>query len=492
LAAQQAEEEGWITSPDATTTPKTTPSLPMLSPAQRRQRQLEFDKLAYQIEQWAKQQLAEDDGWTEVECNKMFRPTLNPLGHTRAWIKWMKDSRTSLPTASAAQAPQQQSSSSSSSTKPGNKNHRMDNREYPCIKVYSTIDAPLEDVCLYLSQEEHMEEYNDLIMAHKDVEEIAPHAKICWSQTPQILFVKPREFITFCHHKWLRDGTQLVVNQAYDPPVASSSSGSGSGSSGSGSGSSSSTSESLSEPYAALSKSHLPRAYALRGANWIGRDPEDPARKTRITILAHANPGQDVPVWAMKTAINALAPIEPFRLFAKINDAVHKAANTASWRALRQSVEERTTATTTMTVIGGESSSSSSATNSAPSASSSVPSDSSTTTDQPQKTILYPPGRSMRPAGIAQMGYACFWPNGGGLLEGGGGAAWWSSSNSIPSTKSVPSPGPEEAEGRMNQREESAPPVPSELLSQPHQLGESEQQQETQSLAALQPVAVFP
>eukprot|EP00977_Amphora_coffeiformis_P006688 scaffold1463_cov76-Amphora_coffeaeformis.AAC.1 len=29
-------------------------------------------------------------------------------------------------------------------------------------------------------------------------------------------------------------------------------------------------------------------------------------------------------------------------------------------------------------------------------------------------------GRSGRPAGIAQMGYACFWPQGGGLQEEGG------------------------------------------------------------------------
>ena len=30
-----------------------------------------------------------------------------------------------------------------------------------------------------------------------------------------------------------------------------------------------------------------------------------------------------------------------------------------------------------------------------------------------------PGGRSPRPAGMAQLGYACFWPNGGGIKEGG-------------------------------------------------------------------------
>jgi len=62
--------------------------------------------------------------------------------------------------------------------------------EFPCLKVYTTIDAPIEDVCDYLSNENHMEEYNDLVVAHRDLEDITPHGKICWSQCPQILFIK--------------------------------------------------------------------------------------------------------------------------------------------------------------------------------------------------------------------------------------------------------------------------------------------------------------
>jgi hypothetical protein len=65
-----------------------------------------------------------------------------------------------------------------------------DENEYPCIKVFSTVDAPIEDVSEYLSEVSHMEQYNDLVMAHRDLEEISPHSKICWSQCPQILFIK--------------------------------------------------------------------------------------------------------------------------------------------------------------------------------------------------------------------------------------------------------------------------------------------------------------
>jgi hypothetical protein len=101
----------------------------------------------------------------------------------------------------------------------------------------------------------------------------------------------------------------------------------------------------------------------------ISRDPDDP-EKTIIAILAHANPGGNVPQWAAKTAVNALTPIEPFKLFHKIDQNVKR--NQPQLRELMAQAE----------------------------------------------MVSLPGGRSPRPAGIAQMGYACFWPNGGGLMEG--------------------------------------------------------------------------
>ena len=298
----------------------------------RRKRQREFDRLAKDIEKWAEELVFDQVdaidqkdssidsknqcGWTEIECNKMFRH-MNPDGRTRAFLKWMKDSR---------------------GEKYADPN---DNREYPCLKVHSTIDAPLEEVCLYLSQPEHIEDYNELISDYRDLEEISPYSKICWGLTPQILFIKPRAMVTFCHHRWLRDGTQVVVNQACEH-----------------------------ESYGEEGKT--PRAYALRGANWIGRHPTDP-EKTQVTLLAHANPGHDVPQWAMKTAIKSLVPIEPFKLFYKINVAVNSCRE-----ELAQKVRSL---------------------------------------DQAEM-VSTPSGMTRRPAGLAQLGYACFWPHGGGLEEG--------------------------------------------------------------------------
>jgi len=89
------------------------------------------------------------------------------------------------------------------------------------------------------------------------------------------------------------------------------------------------------------------------------------------TIVAHANPGGGLPQWAAKTAVNALAPIEPFKLFHKINVNVQR-----NQPKLRERLKEA------------------------------------------EMVSTMPPGRSPRPGGIAQLGYACYWPNGGGNIEG--------------------------------------------------------------------------
>ena len=88
--------------------------------------------------------------------------------------------------------------------------------QYPCLKCYATIDAPLEDVCAFLADSRTVPQYNGLVDDHADVEEISPSGKVTWCKAPQILFVKPRDFVTYCSHRWRRDGSQVIVNQAVD------------------------------------------------------------------------------------------------------------------------------------------------------------------------------------------------------------------------------------------------------------------------------------
>ena len=286
----------------------------------RIRKQREWDRVGLEIEQWAERLLfqedsdAEENGWKEIKCSKLCS-YFNKDSRTKCYVKWMRDSRGSHATTD-------------------------DNDEYPCMKAYATLDAPIDQVCAYLADSTRFREYNDLVVNFQDLEEISPHSKICWGQSPKILFVQPRNFVTFCHHRWLRDGTQVVVNQACN----------------------------YEEYSQVIPKSNTcPHwAFALRGANFISPHPDDP-NKTRFALIAHANPGHDISPWMCRLAVNNLVPIEPFKLFHKINKHA---------QVYKQSDLDRT---------------------------------------QMVKAL---PGRSNRPAGMSQMGYACFWPNGGGLKEG--------------------------------------------------------------------------
>jgi hypothetical protein len=278
----------------------------------RIQKQREWDQVGIEIEQWAEKLLfqedREDNGWKEVKCSKLCKQ-YNKDGNIKCYLKYMVDSR-------------------------GDKATDDDDQEYPCIKLFATLDAPMEQVCDYLADASSVPDYNDIVVEHDDLEDLTPHSKICWGQSPQILFVKPRDFVTFCHHRWLRDGTQVIVNQACDP-----------------------------DDYDLSGKKAL-KAFALRGANFISRDPNDP-NKTRFSLVAHANPGPDISPWMARLAVNNLVPIEPFKLFHKINKYVQSHEITRNTQLVNAS-----------------------------------------------------PGRSSRPGGLSQMGYACFWPKGGGLKEG--------------------------------------------------------------------------
>jgi len=227
-------------------------SPPKSSPRMRRR---EFEQIGRNVETWAcrllfDQESTEEDGWKEIECNKFCRKKFNSDGNTKVYLKWMPDSRTD---------------------NDGTENSDSgDDQEYPCIRCYSTINAPIDKVCSFLSNENTIPDYNELIEDYCDIEEITPHSKITWCKMPKIMFVKSRDFVTYCSHRWWRDGTQVIVNQACEHSDKPGTLKEGEG--------------------------EACRGYALRGANFISQDPDDP-NKTRISLLAHANPGGGMPQW---------------------------------------------------------------------------------------------------------------------------------------------------------------------------------------------------
>jgi len=292
------------------------------------ERQLYFEQMAQTVERWASNLLfnegGEEDGWKEVSCNKLFRGRYNPRGDTKVYLKWLPDSRPTVET-------------SSQST-------RKKEEDHACMKCYATLNAPLEHVCEYLADGEEVVNYNSLLVKFYDLEDVSDHSKVVWGQSPQILFIKPRDFVTFCSYRWKKglngngDDTQVVVNQAVDhknaPPVVEKEGG-----------------------------GKVCRAFAYQGANFLSKDPSDP-NKTKMSIITHANPAGGIPPWACKTAVNAVANIEPFKLFHNIEVGSQKRAADAR-----------------------------------------VSPNSSSLGSNRDKN-------GSRPSGLSQMGYACFWPNG--------------------------------------------------------------------------------
>jgi hypothetical protein len=301
-----------------------------LSPRLRRR---EFEQIGRNVETWAcgllfDKENKEEGGWKEIECNKFCRKKFNPDGRTQVYLKWMPDSR----------------NDNGDNVDDSEGNISGEEQDFPCIKCYSTIDAPMDKVCSFLSNENTIPVYNELVEDYSEIEEITPHSKITWCKMPKVMFVKSRDFVTYCSHRWWKDGTQVIVNQAC---------------------------EHEDKPGILVEgEGEACRGYALRGANFISKDPNDP-NKTRITLLAHANPGGGLPQWAMTTAVNAVVQIEPFKLFHNINQGVSTYTEPSS----------------------------------------------SIAPSHQFATVNSLPGRSNKPAGMAQMGYVCFWPNGGGLRE---------------------------------------------------------------------------
>ena len=120
-----------------------------LSPWLRRR---EFEKIGRNVETWActllfDQENKEEGGWKEIECNKFCRKKFNPDGRTQVYLKvsacyliiyyeyqsnpdvvmslkWMPDSR--------------DDNDYERTSRPGGE------QDFPCIKCYSTIDAPMD------------------------------------------------------------------------------------------------------------------------------------------------------------------------------------------------------------------------------------------------------------------------------------------------------------------------------------------------------------
>jgi hypothetical protein len=350
----------------------------------------EFEKISKDVETWAKQLLFSDQSnnvdWSEIKCSNVLSGKFNPTGATKCYLTYMKDGR---PTTVGKKEKNQ----------PEDVVYYDKNEEYPCVKMFSTIDAPLEEVCIYLSNEKHAFDYNSLLQEYGDLEVVSSSSKICWAQTPQILFVKPKDFITYCSHRWLNDDTQIVINHSLNNHVD-----------------------------AETKTKKQANAYAFRGATVIRRDLDNPTTKTQVYMLSHASAGSDIPTWAMRTAIKSLVPIEPFRLFYRMNKGVQE-SKAELQSQYQQLLAQHKNSNQVLSNDNVDSAEFVSTGVNAPSPSTQTKIDDQQGSESINSTPLLTESKSnihkktatgaesWLPGGIAQLGYACFWPAGGGIME---------------------------------------------------------------------------
>jgi len=304
-------------------------------PAAKRERLKQFEEIADDVERWAAEMFREgrEEGWEDIRCSALFRSAYKNHKNVECSLKY-------LPNVAILNATSPQSTVSSTA----------DDVISPCIKVKAVIDAPLSKVTQFLSQPSNKDLYNSLLVSHSDVEQVASHAKICWATTIKLLGVPSRDFVTFCHLRWKKDGTQVITNRAVDHH----------------------------DRPAVVEGKKISRAHALRGANIIA-PLEGDEKKTIVAIVGHAHPGGNLPEWIVRAAVNTVLPMEPFKLMHKIEQGTKK---------MMKEEENKDGDVTAF--------------------------------------VRYEKNAKKRPGGMSQLGYASFWPEGGGLEEKGG-ESWWSS-----------------------------------------------------------------
>ena len=152
----------------------------------------DYNQITKEVEEWAIDLLSQNDVnyqiprkyhgsdeggyWYELKCRKPHK--FNANGETKLFLNWMKDSRGII---HARKDDKEHDNDVSSKTT------TSDKKLHPCMKIISTIHAPLEDVCLYLSQPNHYRDYNTLLVNVLDIiSDLSVNSKLCWGQTPKL------------------------------------------------------------------------------------------------------------------------------------------------------------------------------------------------------------------------------------------------------------------------------------------------------------------
>jgi hypothetical protein len=124
---------------------------------------------------------------------------------------------------------------------------------------------------------------------------------VCYAETPKILFIPPRCFLTALELRTFKGfGNEgLVVTHLGIPQ-----------------------SDSFAPHLALPNGGGLTPANSIRGMTVLM--PHGP-NHTACALLAHADPGRGLPEWGMKAAVGALVSVEPFRYFFRMGEGARQA-----------------------------------------------------------------------------------------------------------------------------------------------------------------------
>lgn len=92
--------------------------------------------------------------------------------------------------------------------------------QYACVMCNGTINASPSKVTSLLSDTSRIHEYNTLYEKGKDVEVVHDNTVVVWCCSPPIFPFRPRDFVTCCHTRKLKDGTTVIINRAVTHPDA--------------------------------------------------------------------------------------------------------------------------------------------------------------------------------------------------------------------------------------------------------------------------------
>jgi len=86
--------------------------------------------------------------------------------------------------------------------------------KFLCVRAQGIIDANINEVYKLFQTNDYVLEYNSMCQECLDVGWLDPSTKLTWASSKRIGPILPRDFVTRCHYRRLRDGTVVLATMS--------------------------------------------------------------------------------------------------------------------------------------------------------------------------------------------------------------------------------------------------------------------------------------